>query len=49
MSSSYDVLYCCKRGHDTVKQLRNVKEHGFDDIWVSAKEKHMVEESKSKR
>jgi hypothetical protein len=32
-----------------VKELRNYKEHGFDDIWVSAKEKHAVEESKSKR
>jgi hypothetical protein len=32
-----------------VKQLRNDKEHGFDDIWVSAKKKHRVEESKPKR
>jgi hypothetical protein len=49
MSSTYDILYCCKKVHDTVKQLRNNKEHGSDDIWVSAKEKHMLEESKPKR
>ncbi|XP_071535018.1 zinc finger MYM-type protein 1-like [Panulirus ornatus] len=48
-NKTYDVLYCCEKINDVTQQLQHNKEHGFEDLWVSALSDRNDTEQKPKR